>query len=926
MAQRVSYDDVYKVYAWREDNIAKLVLTQGEGLSDSASSFTNTYVKTAKFQLRDDRGVIAIPSNNSATLALEKSDGSEALIEMFTSYTDSTGLTADKNNGIVTFAIKRSMTDVPGEMKGEIRLTTSTGIIKFYGIKFYVYNGISDAAAEQSEAFSALVSYTNKVAALLEHEGDYGNLASLDDTIVHGGVNPATSGVIFDFVDGNYMRYKSISGSEADTANDARTIYIHHANGGFRGLVFFVGYNNYNVSTTVRQFRLCKNGRFEYRDGTVITPTVTPNTYTWDKTYDEDWKPIGSTQNIQDLAVTTAKLANQAVTSAKIGSGEVKTTNIDSLAVTTSKIANGAVTFDKMNIDNPQALAKAISEHSLFFASGGNVPTSSETNYPIPMLWYNSTSKVAYLIYNKRSMGSGSYGYDSHIIPRFTTQRTFNNQVGVEGQMIYSTSDHKLHLYDSTNSSWTTFVTEEITIAGLSLSESITIDDLMDVFEGKIVYQYEYEYNPPSATSNKYHYPAIWRNTTDDSTFLIYKRTGTSSYHYYATRIPKFHVYTSSLSGTTMSGVAGQMAYSTVDKTLYICDGSSWAANVTELRTIAGISLSSNITAEQLSAALSGHSLCWHESEYSPNVVTGEYSFPAIWHNTTNDTYYIVYDGELTSNDWSYSSYQIPKATSFFNQFDYHSGVACEVAVVERTGEIFVCMGGTSWEQVITKTYLDAGNYVHSHFHRGLSGTWRPTTSDEGTIGEMWWTVDEEGKYICYQLVSATGSAYYWKPLNENNTPQIYIGTTDKPNLEIGNDYELWYHKHDRYINKKNGKLWVCTLVEPDENMDWSYSWSLKGNLYNYSAVVDYPLQASSWNNNQITLSGQLVAMADGRTRVDVDFDESTYLQLCADGCGGLYVTTDDSGAQTEFVIHAINNPPTQNITVQLTLSQVIEW
>lgn len=900
---KYSYDDIYQIHAWR-DNSTKLVLTKGEGLYDTSVS-ANTYVKTAKFQLRDEKGIIQIPSSTAATLALRKCDGSEELIYAFNNYSsDNSVLTNDRNKGIVTFAIKQTMTSVAGDIIGEIRLTTDTGIIKFYGINFYVYDCVSNNAIIQSQPFKDLEAVTQKVEALLPYADTSGNLITLDTLqtlIAGGGVHPSTSKAVYDFVtqyaNANFEKYQTINSlSVLNSAFDGQTIYYGVSESNKKAIYF-----NVVGTTKLTQYRFCEDGTVSLRNNERASSSDAWSSSDW-----FNWKSIGITANINNYAITENKL--------------------DEDSVSTAKIQNGAVTYAKMDIDNPQALANAISEYSLYIAIGGNVPTSSSTNYPIPMIWYNSTNKVAYLIYNKRSMGSGSYGYDSHIIPRFTTQRTFNNPSGVDGEMIYSSSDHKLHLYDLVNNMWRTFVTEEITIAGLSLSESITIDDLMGAFEGKIVYQYEYEYNPPSATSNKYHCPAIWRNTTDDSTFLIYKRTGTSSYHYYMTRIPRFQVYTSSLSGTTMSGIAGQMAYSTVDKTLYTCDGSSWVANVTELRTIAGISLSSNITAEQLSAALSGYSLCWHESEYSPSVVTGEYSFPAIWHNTTNDTYFIVYDGELTSNNWSYSSYQIPKATSFFNQFDYHSGVVCEVAVVERTGEIFVCMGGTSWEQVITKTYLDAENYVHSHFHRGLSGTWRPTTSDEGTVGEMWWTVDEEGKYICYQLVNATGSAYYWKPLNENSTPQIHIGITDKPNIETGNDYELWYHKYDRYINKKNGKLWVCTLVEPDENMDWSYSWSLKGNLYNYSAVVDYTLQASSWNNNQITLSGQLVSMADGRTRVDVDFDESTYLQLCADGCGGLYVTTDNSGAQTEFVIHAINNPPTQNITVQLTLSQVIEW
>lgn len=341
-----SYDRVYDAYAWRNNNL-NLALVQGEGItipsgtSDSAT-VTAFRAKAPRLQLRDDQGIIGLSDGNPQVVwAVKRPDKSEDMVACNI-------VTA--SDGIIEIPITASVTQYAGEVLGEIRIITSNGVVKFYGINATVGDGVSDDAAAKSARYSALLAALQKVVTL-----DASGIATLD-TLIDGelsdnGSNPVASGVLKTYLKSHYVRYESVSDDAIDTANDQRTVYIHNVGGGVRGLVFFVGYNNYTGVTTVIQYRICKGGRVEYRTGTVKSPITTPNTYTWDKTYSENWNPIGSTQNIQDAAVTTAKVADGAVTEPKIANSAVTTSKINDEAVTTEKIKASAVTSEKLSTD-----------------------------------------------------------------------------------------------------------------------------------------------------------------------------------------------------------------------------------------------------------------------------------------------------------------------------------------------------------------------------------------------------------------------------------------------------------------------------------------------------------------------------------------------------------------------------------------------
>lgn len=332
-----SYDDIYVLHAWR-DNRRRLVLTQGEGYSGTITN--NDVIKAPRFQLRDERDVIEIPSSGSPSvqLAVTRSNHTEDLLAC---------TVVDRENGIISCPITKSLTDVAGEVKGEIRLVTANSVTKFYGVDFYIFDGVSDAAAAQSSQFSALIEALQQVGLVIS--GGSSGTVALDTVIQYNGTKPVASGIIYNYLQGNYRQISFAhennessyddGGVYIDDATDImKMYYVKNSNGARVGILFCVQTPGYNYGT---QVKIDAYGNITTR---VKTKESGEADYTW-----KSWTPVGTTRNIQDGAVTTPKLANGAVTSAKIGSGEVKTTNVNDGAVTTAKIADSAVTAGKLD-------------------------------------------------------------------------------------------------------------------------------------------------------------------------------------------------------------------------------------------------------------------------------------------------------------------------------------------------------------------------------------------------------------------------------------------------------------------------------------------------------------------------------------------------------------------------------------------------
>ena len=204
-----SYDRVYTMYAWRDNN-NRLVLTQGEGATTLDGTVTR--IKAPRFQLRDDQGVMNLSGSPVISLALTRPDKSEDLLAC---------TIIDAANGIVSCPITASATAIAGQAVGEIRLSSTNGTIKFFGVHALIYDGVSNSAAAQSTQFSALVDALQKVATV---DPDGSNTVTLDSAIVENGTNPVASGVIYDYLNGNFYTKTQSDDKFQILANKAQTI------------------------------------------------------------------------------------------------------------------------------------------------------------------------------------------------------------------------------------------------------------------------------------------------------------------------------------------------------------------------------------------------------------------------------------------------------------------------------------------------------------------------------------------------------------------------------------------------------------------------------------------------------------------------------------------------------------------------------
>jgi len=814
MSEYFSYDEIYNIYAWR-DNHLKLVSVQGEGTNATVNELTeDDLLKAPHFQLHDERGILAIPDNGNprVELAVKKQNGTEDLLDCVIS---------DADNGIIICPIRKSLTDVPGYVEGEIRLISANAVIKFTGINFYIYDGVSDNAAMQSSQFSDLILALQQVSAIIT--GGSSGTISLDTEIKHNGTKPVASGVIYDFVDGNYFRYKSISNDEADTANDSRTIYIHHVNG-FRGIIFFAGYNNYNGTTTVKQFRLCKDGKFEYRTGTVKTPVDNPNKYDWDKTYSENWNPIGSTFNIQDAAIIAAKIANNAVITEKIQDSAVTTNKIANSAVVEGKIADGSVTTAKIN--NAAVTENKIADSAI------------------------TTNKIATKAVTSAKIDDGAVTTDKIEDSAVTTDKIRNSSVSTAKLANGSVETSKI-----ADSAVTTNKINDSAVSNSKIADNA-------VSSGKIA--------DNAVITDKIATRAVTPNKLDRT----YKESLSISANEIDDAVQENVIYHTIVGGEVAS-------------VRCVYNGSALRAQYAE--TVSGkLKYRTQAKAADEWQAWSD----WHLYASTQNIENGAITADKIGTNAVTS---IKINNGAVSTD-KIANYAVT-ADKLANNSVTESKIQDSAITTGKINTGAVTTGkianGAVTAEKLAETYVQT--------IRTIAGI---DLKDNITDSEL-------AHALSYTLVNNEGLL--------NRAQNIHIG---KNNVPVTGGSLQSYYVNDIYVNSLTGDLWICKTAVL--NSVWQYTWDYRGSVYNYPLFLTCEIDSDNWDNNEYDLTSELRSAANGRNMVDINLDDTTYNQLVIDGCYGLYVETDTSQSQPTFTLHAMNNAPTVDITIQLILSQVV--
>ena len=191
----------------------------------------------------------------------------------------------------------------------------------------------------------------------------------------------------------------------------------------------------------------------------------------------------------------------------------------------------------------------------------------------------------------------------------------------------------------------------------------------------------------------------------------------------------------------------------------------------------------------------------------------------------------------------------------------------------------------------------------------------------------------------------ATDAFTCWDNLTENDTVFLYIDKEYSEAVEILGDSVSErvsvYYKGEfnatnlmistlKYLYEYFDEQLATKLNDSDNVIETNHiknsavteeklSAGLQAKINKNTAVYSKTFLASGWNNKQQTFTLPNSYTVTNNTKVDIEGDDTVIDQLVIDDCRGIYVTNNNG----TLILKAMDNSPTENITVQLIVYEV---
>ena len=191
----------------------------------------------------------------------------------------------------------------------------------------------------------------------------------------------------------------------------------------------------------------------------------------------------------------------------------------------------------------------------------------------------------------------------------------------------------------------------------------------------------------------------------------------------------------------------------------------------------------------------------------------------------------------------------------------------------------------------------------------------------------------------------ATDAFTCWDNLTENDTVFLYIdkeyseaveilgdsvservsvyykGEFNATNLMISTLKYLYEYFDEQLATKLNDfdNVIETNHIKNSAVTEEKLSAGLQAKINKNTAVYSKTFLASGWNNKQQTFTLPNSYTVTNNTKVDIEGDDTVIDQLVIDDCRGIYVTNNNG----TLILKAMDNSPTENITVQLIVYEV---